>query len=420
MQRARDLLARSSLWISLANQVVASAATFAFTVHLARTLPAAEFGTFAASMAVCMLLTGVGAAFFLAPMTATLPTMEDRREQDDLAASLLVLTMCSCLVALAGLSVFMTLSVADQGSPITRSLLAAVGVGSAANLLRNFYVRYAFATRREIVALQSNVAFSLGILLLTSISPALDAATGFWIFAVANLFAVLVGISTSKLHIRHVGMNRLKDCAKRIRGGGSWAAGGVLVNWLQTQSYLYVTAALVGVAALGAANAAKTVMAPFTFIIPAFTQVLVPQLARMSRKNSSRLARRAWLYGASMSGVAMAYFLVLYLFWPEVVFLLFHGSYTPEDLKWMVVMWSVALIFQLNRDGLSMLFQAMGIFRQLTIVSAAAAAVAMGASTALALQYGAEGAIGGVALGELALAAMLWCVYCRGGKSEPR
>lgn len=406
------------LGISVLNQVVSSGANFALGLYLVRVLAPAEFGVFGICMALCLLYAGFGNALFLTQMVVHLPEKpaEDRPRY---AATLLALLGAFCLATLAFAVVLhslagLTRSSADGGG----GLILATAAASVANLLRNYFVRLAYSTSEERKALAVNLAWALvlGIaLFVVHGSGGLSgAAEGLWVFAAASCGAAILGLGIARLPIATVGAMCMRHDFVEALAGGRWAMGGVGVTWLQSQSYMYVTAILIGPAGVALANAARMLIAPFTFLLPALTQLAFPRLVEMRAADSGKMLRYGLLYSRILVGLGVCYVIVLGLGARYLIPLLIGENYSLEQLLPVAAVWGLVMLLQLSKEGASLVLQALKKFRNLMFASTITAIGSIAATAAMAIPLGVSGAVLGVSVGEALLAAILWKQIRRG------
>lgn len=400
------------LGISASNQVVSSGANFLLGLYLVRVLAPAEFGLFGICMALCLLYAGFGNALFLTQMVLHLPEKQVSDRPSYAAAMFaLVAAFCVATLTLAGLLYMLSALV---GAPFdeARSLILATGFASVANLLKNYFVRLVFSTSQEHKALAVNLAWAailgLGLFAAHAGGSLLDAASALWIFAAGNLAAAVLGLGIVRLPLKTVELARMRHVFLEAFVGGRWAMGGVSVTWLQSQSYMYVTAVLIGPAGVALANAARMLIAPFTFLLPALTQVIFPRLVEMSATDKNIMLRYGSLYSWALVGLGVLYLLVLGLGARYIIPLLIGDNYPYAQLLPVGAAWSLVLILQLSKDGASIVLQAIKEFRRLTLYNTITAIVALAATAAMVAPLGVSGAVFGVGVGEALLASMLW------------
>jgi O-antigen/teichoic acid export membrane protein len=410
-QRYRPIA--SAISFSLLNQVISSGTGFLLTVYLARALSPEDFGRFGIALASVFLFGGIGNALFLTQMVVNVP---DKSPDDRLpyAGRVLIFILLLCGIFIIVLMSFLFLSnlkfialLADQ-----RYYFFVTGIASSAYLLNSFFVRHSYVVRMERWVLIMNFGAFFFILLVLGLAffanTSLNTESGLWIYAVSQLFGALIGAKQAKIPLRGKGMRPrqfLDDFSENWRGG-SWALGGVLVTWLQTQAYLYVTALFAGPSGVGQANAARLLIMPFLFGVPAINQILLPRLSDMRAANLVRMQKMVMVYTLTLVTFAVFYIFIVWVSLESLISLVFGSKY--PNLEPLIVMWFLVLIGLLARTTASIMLQALKDFRSIMILNSVSALVTITAASSLCFLYGILGALAGTMLGEILLASMLW------------
>ncbi|HEX7643163.1 MAG TPA: hypothetical protein VF450_09520 [Noviherbaspirillum sp.] len=397
------------LLISLLNQFTASGGNFLVGIYLARSLPLASFGLYGMGYGICMLYVGIGNAAILTQMSVNMaekPAGErDAYAADMLCAVLLADLLLLGLASLGALAAYSWHLLPEHGA----GLMLAVGAASASFLCTEFFISYAFQKRRESMALMVNATtmfvLFMGLLAERLLGAALTAANVLTLYAAGAALASLAAYAVSPLVLPR-SARRLLGTVRESWRGGSWALGGVLVTWIQTQAYAYVVAAFGGAAAVGQANAARIFISPFSFLLPAVNKVAIPRLAELRCSDAKKLRRTSALLTAGMTALAVAYTLFLAI-GLGVLSRLLLGRDDPAVAA-LVWPWCLVLVLQMIRSGGGLLLQIQRKFRSLTLISIPSAIVTVAVSLAATVALGAWGAILGIAVGEAVLALLIW------------
>lgn len=399
-----------ALSISAINQVVSSGTNFALGIYLVRVLTPTDFGLYGIGFAISLLYAGVGNALFLTQMVVHVP---DKAQEDRLpyAARMLVALALFCALTVPVVGLLMVLGGAwSQLLHEYVDLGMAVTAASIAYLLKDFFVRHAYTARKEIWALVVNVivAFALVALLMVQhqFPTGIDSTGALWIYAASNMAGAIIGMILVRLPILAVRMQELIDDVREAWVGGSWALGGVAIIWAQTQAYMYVTAFFIGPAGVGYANAARLLITPALFLMPALTQIAMPRLAELRTKNTEKMLRISRMFTAGIVSFAVVYSAILLGLVDVIAPVLLGAKYT--QIAPLVAAWCLVLIFQFSRSGTSIVLQVMKEFKRLTLINTGSVMVAIGAAVALMQIVGVQGAILGTAAGELILSFLLY------------
>jgi O-antigen/teichoic acid export membrane protein len=401
---------RKALSTSVLNQAISSGTNFVLGFFLVRALPAAEFGLYGLGLAVCYLYSGVGNALFLTQMVVHAP---ERAEHERLPYAARMLATLAAFGATT--LVLFALAIVSAGALIPtlapyQGLATGVALASVSFLLKDYFVRHAYTARREARALAVNCGVAAFLLVtltvLHLVGVALGGTIALMVFAGSQTAGALVGLFLSRLPFGAIRWRGVLDVAAESWNGGRWAIGGVVVTWAQTQAYAYVTALFAGTSGVGRANAARLLVSPFLFLVPAVNQVTMPRLADMRVRDRGAMLKAGKLVTASLLGLAAVYSTLLLAATDSIVPVLLGRRYT--GMRWVVGAWCLVLLTMLLRDGASNLLQVMKHFRALTLLNVVSAVASITCVAALTPAFGSTGAVLGSVSGELVLAALLW------------
>lgn len=399
---------------SAANQVISSGTSFAVGLYLSKVLSPSQFGLYGLGFSAVLFVAGVLSACVTTQMVVNLP---ERRVsvQAEYAARMLALLVLilAGLLLLTMLVVFGSSIFLPTNSRFWYGLV--VALASASYVFRDFFVRYAYSTRSEgmpiVIHLVVALVAAVGLISLGITGIELSALSAIIVFAIAHATGALAGLVLVRLPVGKLSSKSLGVDAKEAWRNGRWALGGAGVVWLQSQAYLYIAAALLGLNGAGLVNAAKILVSPIQFLMPAVTQLVLPRLATARVEAPRSLFRIARYYVFGAAGLASLYLVLLAATFSDVNRLLLGDKY--RNLGAIVACWGVVLLAQVVRDASSITLQALKLFDKITVANMASATLALVASYLLCLQFGAQGAVLGVGVGETALAFALWRVVTR-------
>lgn len=398
--------------ISFLNQIVGSGSNFLLGLYLVRVLMPEDFGLYGIGFAIVLLFTGFGNALFLTQMVVHLPDKipEDRNNYASRMFMMLVAfcLVVSILICSIGISVNYIWLDVRQYVVFSFAILAA----SIANLMKWYFIRHAFSFKKEVNALIVNASWAIICLLLFSFAKYvkfdITAGGALFFYAIAGFFASTIGFFINNLSLRGNYNRAIISDFKEAFQGGRWALGGVSVTWLQSQAYVYISALLFGPVGVAFANAAKVFISPFTFIIPAVNSIVLPRLAEQRNQNHKKMMAFSFHYSLAFFTFGICY-LIFLMFSLEFIFPLIIGDkYTIYELRPLILVWGVVMIFQLVRNGASNLLQALKSFKAIMLNNIVSGVVAISFTYILAIQFGVLGALAGVAIGEFLLTIMLW------------
>lgn len=405
-----------ALSLSILNQVVSSGTNFALGVYLVRVLSPAEFGLYGIGFAICLFYSGIGNALLLTQMVVHTP---DRSQEDRLpyAARMFMATVLFCLLTLVIAGLLFGLINFFSGSLVQ---FAGLGLGvtgaSIAYLLKDFFVRHAYTARKEAWALAVNIAAAIGLLgfllLKHQAGTALTSGTALWLYALGNLTGAVAGVLLMRLPLASMQFSRIVEDIREAWIGGRWAISGVSIIWAQSQAYMYVTALFAGPAGVGYANAARLLVTPVIVLVPAISQVAMPRLAELRAANLPAMRRAGGLFTIGLIFLGIIYSATLLGLLDAIAPVLLGSQY--EDIAPLVVAWCLVMLFQLGRSGTVAILQVLKQFRPIALVNSVTAAITVFSCLILIRSIGVQGAILGVAFGELIFSAWLFKLTYKG------
>jgi O-antigen/teichoic acid export membrane protein len=284
----------------MADQGVSSLSNVVVAIFVARSLPDAGFGAFAAATIAYMVTTGTARSLIGEPLLSRYSHAEaDVRRRlvpDMLGATLVVSAAAAVVVAL---------------------LAAVVGGASGSALLAMALVlplmivqdcwRYAFIVDRPGAALGVDLVWLLGVALAMPLAPAgADAAWFVWVWGLAAGAGALVGWAAAGVN---VGVPHPWRWLADNRAMGSRFFGEFLTGQAVGQFVLACVGALSGLGVLGAVRAAQVFYGPLNTVHAGIYLAVVPEGAQA--RDRPAVLRRLML-GASgvLAGVALGWMCV--------------------------------------------------------------------------------------------------------------
>lgn len=378
--RARGGGLRGRFVLMLGGEVVQSAFHFGLNIGLVRALSQADYGIFA----IVFLVGGIGLTYVRAlagvPASIYVP-----RRHGQLAGRAYEVTFGSGAVVISGLF----------GLGVGIALLALPGAdplegGAFVGLwcLRSYLRLALFAKRRPFEAGVGDVVFALSGLVLT-----VWLVRGSGLARIDGVFLALagahaLGTAASLLALREP----VRLCFgaptrrryRRLGGQLAWSFLGVTTTNLQGQGQTLLVAVVAGPGAYAPIAATLVLFAPLRLTAGALLNMVQPELAAAMARRDVAAARRLVLLTAGAIEVgALACGLALLFGFPLVRSHLFAGRFTDAPLGLTtVLLWCVAAT-SFGYAAPRILLEAVGAFRFLALVSAAAAAI--GAATVAAL-----------------------------------
>lgn len=395
---------------SVLNQMVSSGANFGLGVYLVRTLSPMEFGLYGIGFAVSLFYAGFGNALFLTQMVVHTP---EKIPEDRLPYAgrifLLIVLFCSSTVLLFFFGICAGSAVWDVFINYAE-YVAALTAASVAYLLKEFFIRHAYNVRREIWALAINASTAFTIIALVCIQyyllKSFSVEMALWIYAVAQTGGALLGCLLARLPINAHQLKLLPRDLKEAWRGGKWASVTNVVYFARAHAHTIVVASLLGPAGVAKLNAARLLVTPAVFLIPALGQVAMPRLAAVRSDGMHKLMKWGFVVTFVLLLMSVFYCFALLVGYDFVVEKVLGDGY--QDLFVITALWCLYTVLLSLRSGAEMISTVLKKFRSLTTVNTVSAIVSLLSTFWLAVSYGLPGALIGVAVGEIILLAMLY------------
>jgi O-antigen/teichoic acid export membrane protein len=394
--------------LSVLDQGLVSGANFGLNVLLARWVSPAEYGVFAISFGLFLLLSGLHVALILEPMNvlgAARPVAEIGRYVGSLVHAHVVLSAALSL----GLAVA-ALGLRHRNASLAGSL--AMLAAALPFLLLQWLLRQAcyLQTRPDLAVRGSLVyvatlAAGLGLVARRPglVSPLLAA---FPILALASVAAAAV--LWRPLGVALPG--RVVPSRELITSHwsyGRWIVAASLAHNAGNALYLPLVAALLGLAASGALKAVQNLSLPLQQLLTALSLLAFPWVSRQTAVHGEAHARRVSLGLVGIyAAVAAGYGAVLVLLGERLLRLL-YGPGPYAALGWAVVLVAAAGLVAAAAQALGIALRARGRPQVILWSKLAAALFLLAAGTLLVQKHGLYGALLGVVIGHACEAAVL-------------
>jgi len=223
---------------------------------------------------------------------------------------------------------------------------AAFAIYILANAQREYHRSISFIEARPRRVLHTDIAYVLGVVVGVGVLLLLGYLTVPAILLVLGL-ANIVGMWRSTEHglasppravIPTEDKTEYRAAVSEVMQRGRWALPGALVAWATNYSYLYLAAAVLGVAASADLNASRLLLMPISLSVLAWSRVARPMVSRLfAARDWKHLDRLAWASVAGIEIVTIVYVIALWLALPwlqaHVLGAKYHGL-EPMVLAW--------------------------------------------------------------------------------------
>jgi len=400
-------LTKQRVAVALGNQALSSLTNFLYLLFLIRVLTPEAFGLYSIGFAI---LLGVGAmvhGFFLIQMVTLLPAIP-AADQQDFAAGVLVwllLGLAASSLLIIGAALF---------APALAGYIGALAFTISAYAIKEFFIRYFFSTEKgQLRAMLVHFVLALALSGVVWLSPtAFTAVTALVCYGTAHLAAVICGLMTARLPLRHLSPAIMWQVLAKITPGGRWATVSALIYTIRASAHTFIVAAVVGPLGVAQMNAARVLVTPATIFIPTLSNILLPEFSRVAKAEGfAGVLPRARKASTQILLIATVYSVALLLLWPVVQPMLLGANYA--DAFWVVVLWCLFAMALALRSGFEWGLQALQHFRQISFINLAGAVATVSAVLGFSFVGGVSGAIAGAILGEVLILCLLFMVMSR-------
>ncbi|WP_240475658.1 lipopolysaccharide biosynthesis protein [Herbaspirillum rhizosphaerae] len=339
---SRKLLTHSLA--SLLDQALLSGLNFALGLVLIRLATKESYGVYSQMYVAGIFASTVIEALITGPLTTIAPgkTVAERAR----LTTLLLRFQWQLSIGLAvlfgvGSAVIAAVTKIDA-HPVWLGVAFAIYI--LANAQREYHRSISFIEARPRRVLHTDVSYALGVLVGVGILLLVGYLTVPAILLVLGL-ANIAGMWRSTDHgpasaaSAHTDDNtEYRAAVGEVMQRGRWALPGALVAWATNYSYLYLAAAVLGVAASADLNASRLLLMPISLSVLAWSRVARPMVSRLfAARDWKHLDRLAWASVAGIEIVTIVYVIALWLALPwlqaHVLGAKYHGL-EPMVLAW--------------------------------------------------------------------------------------
>jgi O-antigen/teichoic acid export membrane protein len=384
---------------SILDQGLISASNFGLSVALARMLPGDQYGAFALSFTIFLVISGFHNSLLVEPMSVLGPARHLLELVDYLrrtiwvhAAVMAVLAAIGVLAGVFFLSGMLGLSLIMLGPS-----LIAMSLTSPCILLFWLVRRAHYVETRPGLAAASSVIYC-ATLTVTTLTlwrlGLLSAVTAFVALGAAALVASLFSMMRLGLGF-WPGLAAARSAGPVFRENwefGRWIIPSAVFYPMLAQAQIFLTGGFLGLAAAGGLRALQNPILPVVQVITALATLAIPMLSRdFVTEGVSKLYRRGILYAGLMILIALSYEAVVLLtgsYWDR---LLYSGRYSEYDALMPIL--GILPIAIAVATGSAVILRAIQRPELTAIPNIVGGTVGVGASYYLILHFGLPGAV---------------------------
>ncbi len=336
--------------LSVIDQAMLSAVSLAISLFLIKFATPQSLGSFAVATAMTFLATAVQNALVTTPVAVRTHGIDAGARQAVLA------TLSSVdLVLNVALTLASFLAGVAMGFTVLQAIAAALFLGSS--LIRELARSIYFADEHIGKCMKLDALFVLtGAIFMIAL----------WQFVTPDI-ACLLGLAGGNLlaswwfaPVFHRQFGNLASHVKAYAAywtDGRWMLMGAAASELQDRSYVFMLQSLRGVSTVGTIHAGRFLIAPLGLLTTAWGRATRPRMAALLREGKHAEARRILYSGlAIISGLTLAYIVVLVALWHVIEQQLFNGRY--ENMWPVVLAWCGYGLLSVPVNCFSFYFQA--------------------------------------------------------------
>ena len=329
------VLARLRFWagrgsVAFLDQALTSGTNFALSILLARYLAAPEYGAYAVTYAVFLLIANLYQGALMIPSMVLGPTTYAACQAGYIAAMVRIHGLLAVACAVVLLAAAAVCSWAGFGTELP-GCLAAMAVATPAVLLQ-WLIRGSWYLRLEPVPAAWGAAL-YAILLIPGVLALqtwglLTAVTGILMMGAAGLVSglwLLIRIRPAwdaSLTMREVWRESWRY--------GRWELGIALAAWLPSSFCYPVTASVLGEAQAGVLRALQNFALPVTQALTSVLRLAQPYLSARFGHDGQAPARPVWLLTTLAVAGASLYLGVVFVLREPLMNILYHGKFSDS------------------------------------------------------------------------------------------
>jgi O-antigen/teichoic acid export membrane protein len=414
---ATGKLARFS--IPIIAQACLSVSNLLIGVLLVRYAPAQEYGLYVLGFSCMLVLLGIQDSLVSIPVTVRSSGFTPNAKARFLEWNRRALHSVFLLIATAGI-LLVPLFAAHPAFVGDPRFVMIIGLAGWSWNAWDFQRAVAFAKGRSHTLVKIDGVYLCAIAAAIGVLWAAGALTAFNVLAAMGLAAAISAYTSTgfakALEFRWSRVTQVFKCWWRR---GRWSFIAAQITWVQSQAYIYLVSAMVGLEALASVASARLLFAPMATVLAAWAKTALPHIAQFAHQRDTRSVLRVLLrasLGLLAANVLWATLIVL--FHGFIVAHVFGGKYVETAA--LIPLWAFAFCTSSLEIVWLTGLRAIGEFRKLSHVGVAGAIVTMAGTLAGIKTFGASGAVIAFAVSELVMAAIAAILLLEHSRSAAR
>jgi O-antigen/teichoic acid export membrane protein len=408
VKRLRRLL-RTAGW-GVFDQILISVVNFLTLFLIARSVEPGAFGAFSLIYGAMLIANYGQLAFITQPHNVIAASLRDA-EYRVYTRSLLVAQLV-VLLALVGITAAVAVVAHGVGSRATFLLLVAVIPALPLWQLQEFVRRVLYTERRQAAAFGNDLLSygAQGVLVgMLAAVGRLTAPAALYAAALTSAAGCLLGFAQIRESVRGATFSR--GPVSESVAFGKWLAASIAAHWTSTQGYLYLAAAVLGVAVTGALRAVQLVLAPLHVLMFSLSTMLPIRLSVLLANADKEVAASAFQRNARLAfrltaPIVVTYCVCVALFANHIIRYAYGSTYSAYG-RVLVIFAGYYLLLYLAQFAATLL-TAQRRTDWLFLGNALAALVTVAAAWPLMRAFGAEGAAFLLVVSAGVLTIVLW------------
>jgi len=367
-----------------------------------------DYGAYVLANAIILLILGLSNGLINTQMSVNFAGKADVKKycQSMLGSLVLVILVFSLLISAVAYALYF-LSFIETS---TAKIIYAIALSSISVLMHEFFRRYYLLSSDTASVLIIDIIYLvfmfMGVMLLNYFSVQEMYIKVIYVYGISTLIAALFALYRTRLYFIQ-SYKVIKRVIVESWLHGKWAIGGVVVTWLQSQSYIILLALLVAAEGVADANASRLFLSPIALVIMSLAKIYMPRMALMKQDiGVTGILKYTNNITFFLSLMIIVYGCCMYFVSPYIIDKLMGDEY--GDLSFYVLIWVGVFFVQAFRVNYSIVLQVIKEFRLITINIFISAIVVLFVSVLMISIYGVSGSIFSLLIGEALLVILFY------------